>query len=192
MRLPKMDLPPASMPWGRGIQDEAIRVQKAIEAQQLDASSVGSQFRGRAENLETQIRSIPSVAAIYSTVVPPFSVSRFSTGAVRYVYPSGVNTFNPPRPDRPYTYSVIANMKATGIFFPFSRSLLRINGVTTQVSHESLQTAYLENATFSILGTGSIGPGEAVSVEFGIDASSIGTVTFQPTTLWCVFSGSIN
>lgn len=188
-----MDLPPDAIPWGRWYENLNGDTATAIQRQQQDSSSVGSLFTGRADTLEDQINGIPSVAAIYERVVPPFSVSRASTpGATFYAYDSGTYTFNPPRPDRDYDFSVIANMDASGTLFTFSYSLLRVNGTDFMFNHENTQPGYTTSPTFSIMGGGKVGAGGVVNAEFALATSSTGTVNFAPTRLWCIFTGSLN
>lgn len=192
MRRNPANLPPGAMPWGRWVEENSDSTAEAIRRQQNDSSSSGSLFSARAETVQNQISSIPSVAAIYRMDVPPFSVTRASTGATFYVYDSAVQTFNPPRPDESYDFSVIADMSASGTLFTFSYSLLRVNGVDFMFNHENTQAAYANSPTFSIMGGGKIRPGQNVQAQFALATSSTGTVTFAPTQLWCIFTGSLN
>lgn len=191
MKRPKLILPSLSMPWGRWVEGEVDQTIEGLSRQVQDSSSSGNLFASRSDLLQGQIGAIPSVAAIYDRTLPTFSVTRSSTGAVGYVYPSSSQTFNPPRPDLPYNYTVIANMDVSGVPLPFSYSLLRVNGQDDMFQHENLQPGYLTRGTFSISASGSITPGNNVEVQAAIIASSTGTLTFNSTRLWCVFSGSI-
>lgn len=180
------------MPWGRWVQDNLDATASEVSRSGQEAGSAGSVLAGRADLLQTQIAATPGIAAIYERQIPPFSVTRvFSPTVVSYVYDSPQITFNPPRPDRPYNYTVIANMDASGVNFPFSRSLLRTNGLENMLSHENLQPGYDTRAVYSIAGSGSIIEGGRVDVQAAIMAQAPGTVSFATTRLWCVFSGSI-
>lgn len=192
MRPPALNLPPDAMPWGRWIDAAQKEASSAISRQAQDGSSEGSLFSSRADLIENQISSIPSVAAVYQRMIPVFQVTRFlNPSAVSYVYDSPVQSFNPPRPDRPYNYTVFATMDAQGVDFPFSRSLIRTNGVENMVSHENLQPGYQTRATYSIAGSGSIFPGGRVDTQVAIMAQAPGTVVFSKVLLWCAFFGSI-
>lgn len=179
------------MPWGRWVEGEIDSTMDGVTRQTQDSSSTGSLFASRADLLQRQIGAIPSVAAVYERDVPPSSVTRSSTGAVGYVYPAPQQTFNPPRPDLPYNYTVIASMDVSGVQLPFCYSMLRINGKDDMFQHENLQPGYLTKGTFSISGSGSITPGNSVQVQAAISTSSTGTLTFNRTNIWCLFSGSI-
>lgn len=191
MKRPKLILPSLSMPWGRWVEGEIDSTIDGLTRQIQDSSSTGNLFASRADLLQRQIGAIPSVAAVYERDVPPSSVTRSSTGAVGYVYPAPTQTFNPPRPDLPYNYTVIASMDVSGVQLPFCYSMLRINGQDDMFQHENLQPGYLTKGTFSISGSGSITPGNNVQVQAAISTSSTGTLTFNRTTIWCLFSGSI-
>lgn len=192
MTRPKLVLPSLSMPWGRWVEGELDETEAEIARQSADSSSASSVLASRANLLQTQIGTIPSVAAVYQRDIPPFSVFRsFTPGATAYVYSSAAQVFNPPRPDRPYDYRVIAVMDVAGVNLPFSRSLLRTNGIDNMYQHENQQPGFQTRATYSIAGSGSIGSGGTVSAECGIVASDVGTLTFNRATLWCVFTGSI-
>lgn len=180
------------MPWGRWVEDNADQNAEAIARQQQDSGSAGSIFASRADLIQQNIASTPSVAAVYERALPPFSVTRvFNPSAVSYVYDSQPTVFNPPRLDLPYTYTVIANMDASGVYFPFSRALIRTNGQENQTSHEILQPGTEQRAILSIVGSGNIGVGGTVEVQAAIMAQAPGTVNFSKLDLWCVFSGSI-
>ena len=180
------------MPWGRWVEQNADEVANAISVQTSDAGSAGSVFASRADLLSHQIGAIPSVAAIYPRSIQNFSVTRVSNpSAVAYVYESPVETFNPPRPDREYGYTVFANMVTTGTLMTFARSLIRTNGVDNMYRHENLQPGFNTLGTFSIVGSGSIGSGGTVSAQMAVIAAAPGTVTFTRADMWCVFSGSI-
>lgn len=179
------------MPWGRWVEDRIDTSDSGIARIQGDASSTGNLFSSRADLISNQIRSTPSIAAIYSRSLQSFSVTRTFTGAVGYAYPSPQQTFNPPRPDLPYNYTVISNVNVSGVPLPFSSSLIRANGIDNMFQHENLEPGHLMDGTFSISGSGSIVPGELVRVETAVVASSVGTMTFNSATIWCVFSGSI-
>lgn len=191
MKRPKLVLPSLSMPWGRWVEGEIDSTLTDLDRQINDSSSSGNFFANRSDLLQGQIATIPSVAAVYERSLPRFSVTRSSTGAVGYVYPTATQTFNPPRPNLPYNYTVIASMDVSGVELPFSYSLLRVNGKDDMFQHENLQPGYLTKGTFSISGSGSITPGNNVEVQAAIVASATGTLTFNSTNLWCVFSGSI-
>lgn len=191
MTRPKLILPSLSMDWGRWVEENVDASEAALLVQQQDSRSAGNVFASRANLLQGQIAAIPSVAAIYSRQLPRFTVTRTSTGAVNYVYGSSPQTFNPPRSNTPYNYTVISSVDVSGVPLPFCRSLLRTNGVDNMFQHENLQPGYLERGTFSISGSGSIGPGDSVTVETAIATASTGTMTFESTNIWCLFSGSI-
>lgn len=192
MTRPKLILPSLSMPWGRWVEEGVDDVAEGLSRQVQDSNSSGNLFASRAELIQGQISAIPSVAAIYQREIPTFSVTRFfNSSATAYVYNSAVQTFNPPRPDRPYNYQVIAVMDVSGVNLPFSQSIIRTNGVDTTYQHENQQPGFQTRATYSISGSGSITAGQTVSAECGIIASDTGTLTFSRATLWCVFSGSI-
>ena len=180
------------MPWGRWVEQNVDEVASGISVQTSDAGSAGSTFASRADLLSHQITSIPSVAAIYSRSIPNFSVTRTTNpSAVAYVYESPVQTFNPPRPDREYSYTVFANMVASGTLMTFARSLIRTNGVDNMYQHENLQPGFNTLGTFSIVGSGTIGSGGTVSAQMAVIASASGTANFTRADMWCVFSGSI-
>ncbi|QDK03296.1 hypothetical protein SEA_ROMAN_54 [Microbacterium phage Roman] len=191
MKRPKLVLPSLSMPWGRWVEGELDSTSTGLDRQLQDSSSVGNLFASRSDLIQSQIGSIPSVAAVYERLIPPFSVTRSSTGAVAYVYPTPLQVFNPPRPDLPYNYTVIASMDVSGVELPFCYSMLRANGRDDMYQHENLQPGYLTRGTFSISGSGSIGPGDTVRAEAAIAASATGTLNFNSAKMWCVFSGSI-
>lgn len=191
MTRPKLILPSLSMPWGRWVEENVDSTTSSLGSQVQDSNSAGNIFASRADLIQGQIASIPSIAAIYQRSIPPFSVTRTSTGATGYVYSSPVQTFNPPRATLPYGYQVIAVMDVSGVNLPFSRSIIRTNGIENTYQHENLQPGYQTSATYSILGSGRISEGQQVSVECGVIASDTGTLTFNRASLWCVFSGSI-
>lgn len=192
MTRAKLILPSGAMPWGRWVEQNLDEIQSAIAVQIQDSSSTGSLFSSRADLLQRQIADIPSIAAIYQRDLPPFSVTRVQNPtATAYVYDSAVQTFNPPRPDRAYDYNVIAVMDVSGLNLPFSRSLIRTNGVENMFQHENMHPGFQTRATYSILGSGSIAPGETVSVQCAVAVSQSGTLTFNSTQLWCTFTGSI-
>lgn len=192
MKRPKLNLPLDSRPWGRWVEDNLDATAAEIANRTQDSSIAGSVLSGRADLLQAQIAATPGIAAIYERQIPPFSVTRsFSPTVVSYVYDSPVTTFNPPRPDLPYNYTVIANMNATGVNFPFARSLLRTNGLENMLSHENLQPGYDTSATFSIAGSGTLIEGGRVDVQAAIMAQAPGTVSFSSIRVWCMFSGSV-
>lgn len=192
MTRPKLVLPSLSMPWGRWVEGEVDSTNADVSRQVQDSNSSGNQFASRAELIQGQIGAIPSVAAIYRIDVPPFSVTRTSNpSATAYVYDSAPQTFNPPRADRPYNYQVIAVMDVSGTNLPFSRSLLRTNGTDNMFLHENLQPGFQTRATYSIAGSGNIDSGQTVTAQFAVAAGGAGTLTFNRSTLWCTFSGSI-
>lgn len=192
MTRPKLVLPSLSMPWGRWVEGEVDDVTSAVQNQIQDSNSTGSLFASRANLIQQQIGEIPSVAAIYERSVPPFSVTRFfNPSATAYIYDSSVQTFNAPRPDRPYAYQVIAVMDVSGINLPFSQSMIRTNSTDNMYQHENQQPGFQTSATYSISGSGVLAPGEPLSVQFAVAASDVGTLTFNRATLWCVFTGSI-
>lgn len=187
-----MALPSGAVPWGRWIEQNADANSEGVDRQRLDGGSAGSLFAARADLLQGQIAATPSISAIYERVIPPFSVSRsLNPSAVRYVYNSAPITFNPPRFDRPYSYSVIANMQATGNLLTFSQSLLRTNGIDNSFQHENLRPGDENSGIFSILGSGSISEGSVVTTQFAIAGPASGTLNFGSCTVWCIFSGSI-
>lgn len=194
MKRPPSNLPRDAQPWGRWQENLADDTTAKISAMAGDLNSIGNQFRSRADNMESQIAGVPSVSNITRVDVPPFSVTRPQATQPFMVYDSPVVFINPPRPDRDYTANVIVNMKASGVQFPFSFSMLRVNGVDYMFRHENLQPGYTGTATFSIMGSAFIGQGGQVSVQFAIGASgSFGATTaeFDTTQVWVVFSGSI-
>lgn len=191
MTRPKLALPPLGMPWGRAIESELDAQASGIAAQTGDASSTGSVFAGRANQIQSQIAAIPSIAAVYSLPVPNFSVTRTSTGASGYVYNSSTFTFNPPSQAIGYSYTVIVNMSASGTLLTFPTSILRTNGTDNAFRHENLQPGFETSGTFSLLGTGTTLPGDTVNAAFALQTSSTGTLNFSNCTLWCIFSGSI-
>lgn len=192
MTRSELILPSLSMPWGRWVEEQLDASAFSISRQEQDQSSSGNLFASSTDVIQGQIASIPSISAIYQRDVPPFSVSRsFNASATGYVYSSPVQTFNPPRPNLPYNYQVIAVMDVSGVNLPFSRSIIRTNGIENTLQHENLQPGFQTRATYSILGSGSIGPGESVSTEFGVIASDAGTLSFIQATLWCTFTGRI-
>lgn len=191
MTRQKLVLPSLSMPWGRWVEGEIDSTIEGLGRQIQDASSTGNLFASRSDLLQQQIGTIPSVAAVYDRTLAPFNVTRSATGAVGYVYPTSAQTFNPPRADLPYNYTVIASMDVSGVQLPFCYSMLRVNGKDDMFQHENLQPGNLTKGMFSISGSGSITPGNNVQVQAAISASATGTLTFNRTNLWCVFSGSI-
>lgn len=192
MIRPKLILPSLSMPWGRWVEEQLDDIDAGLARQVQDSGSAGNLFASRADLLQTQIGSIPSVAAIYQRDVPPFSQTRSSNpNATAYVYSAPAQTFNPPRRDIPYNYEVVAIMEASGLNMPFSRSIIRTNGIENFFQHENLQPGYQTQATYSIAGSGSVSPGEPVTAECGMVVSQAGTLTFRRVTLYCTFTGSI-
>lgn len=180
------------MPWGRWVEEQLDATNSDIYRQVQDSGSVGNLFASRADLMQGQIGSIPSVSAVYERSLPPFSVSLpQNNDATGYVYASSPQTFNPPRPDRPYNYQVIASMEAGGLNTPFSRSIIRTNGIDNMFQHENLQPGYQTSATYSIAGSGSIYPGDSVTVQCGIVVAESGTLAFSRVSLWCTFTGSI-
>lgn len=194
MRRPVSNLPKDAQPWGRWQENLADETAAKIAAMKNDLNSAGNQFRSRADNLESQIAGIPSVSNITLVNVPAFSVTRAQAVQPFMVYDSPTVFVNPPRPDRSYTANVIVNMRATGVQFPFSFSMLRVNGVDFMFRHENLQPGFTGTATFSIMGSVFLGEGANLSIQFGIGAAgSLGTTTveFETTPIWVAFSGSI-
>lgn len=192
MTRPKLILPPGAMPWGRWVEQNVDDVTNAIRIQEDDASSSGSAFTARSDLIQRQIANTPSVAAIYEQSLLPFSVTRsLNPSAVAYVYESAPRTFNPPRPDKGYGYTVIANMVASGTLMTFARSLIRVNGVDNTYQHENTQPGFDALGTFSIVGSGTIDPGQNVTAQLAVIASAAGTVTFSRAAMFCTFSGSI-
>lgn len=190
MTRAKLVLPSLSMPWGRWVEGEIDSISSEISVQSQEASATGNLLAARSNLLQQQISSIPSVAAVYQRDIPQFSVSRaFNPAATAYVYNSPLQVFNPPRPDRPYDYRVIAVMDVTGVNLPFSRSLLRTNNFDNMYQHENGQPGFQLSATYSISGSGSIPEGGTVSVQAAVVASDAGTLTFNRASLWCVFTG---
>ena len=164
----------------------------AIQRQGQDSNSNGSLFSARADLITQQIASIPSVAAIYDRIIPSFSVTRsMSPSASRYVYDSAPQTFNPPTPNEPYGYTVIACMNVSGVAGQFAPSLIRTNGLENLYPHENPAPSSAQNMLSSIAGTGEIGPGGSVAATFAVASAQPGTATFAPTRLFCIFSGSI-
>ena len=164
----------------------------AIQRQGQDSNSNGSLFSARADLITQQIASIPSVAAIYDRIIPSFSVTRsMSPSASRYVYDSAPQTFNPPTPNEPYGYTVIACMNVSGVAGQFAQSLIRTNGLENLYRHENLAPSSAQNMLFSIAGTGDISQGQSVTATFAVASAQAGTATFAPTRLFCIFSGSI-
>lgn len=192
MTRQELILPSQSVPWGRWAAENSDETSVAIQRQVSDSSSAGSVFSAQTDLLSLQVRAIPSVAAIYERDVLPFSVTRSSNpNAVRYVYNSATVRFNAPRPDRPYSYRVVANMSASGNLLTFSQSLLRVNGVENSFQHENLFPGGENQANFSILGSGAVGEGEPVDVVFAIAGPASGTLNFDACRVTCIFSGSI-
>lgn len=192
MTRSKLVLPSGAMPWGRWIEENSDDTASAIARESSDVNSAGSVFAGSATIVQNQIRATPSVAAIYQRSIIPFSVTRNSNpNATGYVYESPVQTFNPPRPDRPYTYTVIADMSVSGTLMTFARSLVRVNDVDNMYQHENLQPGYETSGTFSIAGTGTIDGGDTVRAQMAVIASAPGTVRFDSASIWCIFTGSI-
>lgn len=192
MTAPASNLGPNSQPWGRWVDTLEDANARAIESIRADSRSAGMQFRSLADNMEHQIVEIPSVSSISELTIPSFSVSRSFSPTARLVYDSPTITVNPPRLDQPYTVTVVANMHATGVMFPYSDSLLRVNGVDFMFSHENESPSFVATpyAEYSIMGTGSV-MGAPVTLQFAISTSAAGTVTFSNTQIWCIFSGSI-
>lgn len=178
------------MPWGRWLEGAVGDVDRVLAAQQADLNSAGSIFAMNANALQNQIASVPTVAGIYTLEVPDFTSTR-SNIQTRNVFDSPTYSFNPPRPDLSYDVSVIANIRASGVMTPFSSSMLRINGMETQVNHEANQPGFQSTPVLSIMGTGSVAGGAAVPVQFGIAVRATGTMTFRGCTLTCIFTGSI-
>lgn len=192
MTRQKLILPSQSMPWGRWVQDNIDMTEAAVARETQDTGSAGSVFAGRADLIQRQIADIPSVAAIYQISLPPFQVSRtMNPNAVRYVYNSPPQTFNPPRPDEAYSYTMISNLDVEGVFFNFADSLLRVNGVDFSYRHENLKPGEETNAQLSIAGSGTLSLGQTVQAQLAIAAGQAGTVQFRSASLWCVFTGSI-
>ena len=187
----EMNLPSLARPWGRWVEEENDATTRAIEAQRADAGSAGSLFAARAENMQHQISALPTVASILTRTPPPQSTTRFlNPNAVAYVYPAQIQSFSAPRPDLAYDFTVIANLVGTGVPTPFSRSLLRLNGIDFMYSHENQKPSEFTTATYSIAGSGSVSPGQSVTVEAAIAAQSTGTMSVS-VRLWCIFTGSI-
>lgn len=186
-----LNLPSLAMPWGRWVEENEDATTRAIDSQRSDANSVGSLFAARAEGMQHQIAALPTVASILTRTPPSQATTRaFNPNAVAYAYPGQTQAFSAPRPDLAYDYTVIANMVGTGVPMPFSRSLLRLNGVDFMYSHENQKPSEFNTATYSIAGSGSLAPGQPLLVESAIAAQSPGTMTVS-LQLWCVFTGSI-
>lgn len=187
----RLVLPSLAMPWGRWIESEMDSTAAAIAREEMDADSAGSRFASRAELIRGQIAGITSVTDIQQRTVIPQQISRFTNPqAIAYVYTLNPQTFNPPRPDRAYDFTVIAAMNGSGVAMPYSRSIMRLNGVEFMMTHENGKPSEFSRATYSIAGTGRIDPGQTVSAEAGIISQSTGTMTLS-ATLWCVFAGSL-
>ena len=58
MMPPRMNLPPAAMPWGRFMEDQAMDAERVLDQIRGDANSVGNQFAARADNMSAQIRGV--------------------------------------------------------------------------------------------------------------------------------------
>ncbi|AWY05875.1 hypothetical protein SEA_PIONEER3_51 [Microbacterium phage Pioneer3] len=192
MTRPKLILPSLSMPWGRWVEEGLDEVEAGLERQTQDSNSTGNLFAARAELIQGQIQSIPSVAATYSLSLPPFTRTLPSnTDATAYVYTTGQQTFNPPRPNLPYNFQVIAVMGAEGLNMPFSRSIIRANGHDNIYQHENMQPGFQTQATYSISASGSIVAGEVVNVDCGMVVSESGTLSFNRVNIYCTFTGRI-
>lgn len=187
----RLALPSLAMPWGRWVEENEDSTTALIESIRGDVNSAGSQFAARSDNLMSQVAAIPSLANIQQRELLPESVTRaFSPTTVGYVYSMSPITFNPPRQDRVYNYMVIANVVGTGVPMPYSRSLLRVNGIDFMYSHENQQASEFNTGTYSIAGSGTLGMGDTVTAEPGLISQSPGTMALN-ATLWCMFTGSI-
>lgn len=191
MTAPRLILPSGAMPWGRWVEDNISATERALAAQTSDQSSVGSQFASRATTLSDQIRGIPSVASIVNYSVPNFSVTR-TNFATRNVFDSPEYTFSPPRGDQPYEVSVIVNMRAEGVMFPFSSSILRVNGTDYMFNNENSIPGYEALPVVSLMGTATLGVGDILRVQFGIAANATGTASFLGCQLTIVYTGSLS
>lgn len=189
---PKLVLPSSAMPWGRWVEDKSRSVEQAIARERQDNSSTGSQFRARADLMERQIAGVPSVADIQELNIPTFSVSRSTPPSQRPVYGSPLYAFSPPRPDRTYSVSVIAVIRASGAnIADYPYSMLRINGEDTLFWNNGTPNIDMGRNDLSLMGTVSIGPGQAVQTQFGISTTSLTTVTFSQCQICCIFNGGI-
>lgn len=187
---PKLVLPSQSMPWGRWLLETQSSTDSALSRVEQEVGNSSATFSGQASSMAAQIEAIPSLAGITQFNVPDFTVSRpVATGTFR-VWDSPSYTINPPRPDKFYTASVIAVMNVSGVPLFFARSYLRINGVDDSFSHENNQGNPL--STFSIMGTRTIGPGEALSIQFAVSSAATGTASFNACRLYAIFNGRIS
>lgn len=193
MTRPKLVLPSQAMPWGRWVESTQDSIAAALARETQDADSAGNVFAGRADLIGSQIASLTSVAAIYSRSLPGFSQTRSTnSSASGYVYSAPAQSFNPPRPDRSYAYTVVASFDVAGTLFTFPAALLRTNGVDNMSRHENLQPGRETSATLSIFGSGNISPGQSVTAEVAVQGPAPGTANFTRVQLWCIFSGSIS
>lgn len=189
MTRPTLILPSQAMPWGRWVESQQDSIAASLARETQDSNSAGNVFASRADVIQSQIASLTSVAAIYSISLPPFSVTRSTnSSASGYVYGSSVQVFNPPRPDRPYSYTVIGSFDVSGTLFTFPAALIRANGVENMSRNENLQPGRETAATLSIAGTGTSGVSEPVSVEVAVQGPAPGTATFSRMQIWCIFS----
>lgn len=190
MTGPKLVLPSLAMPWGRWVEETNSSNSSALRRIALEGGGAASTLNGQVDSLATNLQNIPSLAGIYERTLNTFSVSRGATASAFRVWDSPSTTFNAPRPDRSYTASVIANIRASGFTLDFPWVFLRINGVDNAFRHEN--SNYGNDGNFSIMGTVDLEPSQTLTAQFAIASSRNGTLTFSNCKLFAVFNGRIS
>lgn len=192
-----MRLPPEAMQWGRWYEGITDETQRQLDAQMNDASSVGRQFRGRADLLARQIAGVQNVSTQQTFLVPTFNRTSAAGSGNLVFFVSPTYTFTPPKPTGQYRMLAIASINCTDTSdLSFSPAYIKVNGLVTQTQSATdnrIPTGTQNSMNVSVAGMDSVSEGQSTSVEFAISGSGFFAhdVTFAACTLTVVYVGGL-
>lgn len=197
MMPPRMNLPPAAMPWGRFMEDQAMDAERVLDQIRGDANSVGNQFAARADNMSAQIRGVQVATIVqrqgldFTRIVP--------AGGPLAPYVNVVATpitVTPPSSDAASCVVIVNYQINATVGNAPNIPIMKLNGV--QFSDANMTSDRPDgtrtHGVYAMNGSIPLRPGQPVTIEYGakVPPFSTSTLNFHSIRLWIAFYGGVN